>query len=118
MLALLLALVLLLLIRPECQILKHTGFYCAGCGVQRMLLAMLRGDFAGAADQNIFMFILLPCAGVYLVVELVRYVRGKRLLCRSKGCVPVLAVVLVLAGVFVVLRNLPGFDWLAPVPLS
>lgn len=114
LLALLLALVLLLLIRPECLILKCTGYYCVGCGVQRMLMALLRGDWTGAVTQNIFMFILLPCTGIYLIVELLRYVLGKRPWYRARGFVPVLATVLVLAAVFTVLRNLPEFAWLAP----
>lgn len=113
-LALLLAFVLLLWIHPECFILKHTGYYCAGCGVQRMLMALFRGDIAGAAAQNIFMLILLPCAGIYLAAELLRYIFGKRAYYRTKAFIAVLAAVLVLAAVFTVLRNLPEFAWLAP----
>ena len=50
----------LLLLQPDCLILKYTGFYCAGGGVQHMTLALLRGDLAGAAAENLFMLLVLP----------------------------------------------------------
>lgn len=104
----------LLLLRPPCLILEYTGFYCAGCGTQRMVLALLRGDLKSAMGLNLFMLAVLPIAGVYAVAEALRYVRGKKLLCRSRGFPPALLAVLVAAAVFTVLRNLPEFRWLAP----
>lgn len=106
--------VLILIFSPHCLILESTGYYCAGCGTQRMVRALLRGDLAGAARQNLLMLIGLPLCGLYLLAEAVRYVRGKRPLCRSRAFLPVAAGALALAGVFTVLRNLPGFQWLAP----
>ncbi len=117
LLALLLALGLLLALQPPCLILKRTGFYCTGCGVQRMLLALLRGDLPGAAAQNIFMLIFLPCAALYLAAEAWRYGAGKSPLYRSRAFGPAVAAVLLLAGLFTVLRNLPEFAWLAPKAL-
>ena len=114
LLALALACGALLLLRPPCLILKYTGFYCAGCGTQRMVWALLRGDLAGAARQNIFMLIFLPASAIYIVVEAVLYVKGKPLLSRSKAFPAAAALVLAAAMVFTVLRNLPGFQWLAP----
>lgn len=103
------------LLRPPCLILEYTGFYCAGCGTQRMVLALLRGDLKSAAGLNIFMLAALPSAVIYAVAEAVRYVRGERLLCRARGFVPVLLGVLAAAAVFTLLRNQPGLRWLAPV---
>ncbi len=114
LLALVLALALMLALRPPCLILKYTGFFCTGCGVQHMLLALLQGDFAGALAQNSFMLFFLPLAGVFLLAELLRYVQGKPLLCKTKAFLYVLLALLVLAGIFTVLRNLPSFRWLAP----
>lgn len=108
--------VLILFFSPHCLILEFTGYYCAGCGVQRMVRALLRGDLAGAARQNLLMLAGLPLCALYLLAEAVRYVRGKPLLCRSRAFLPVAAGVLALAGAFTVLRNLPGFQWLAPIP--
>lgn len=104
----------MLLLRPECLILKYTGFYCAGCGTQHMLLALLRGDLREAAGQNLFMLVFLPLAAAYLAAEAVRYVRGRKPLFRYRAFLPAVCVVLGLAAAFTVLRNLPGFQWLAP----
>lgn len=104
----------ILALRPPCLILKYTGFYCAGCGTQRMVLALLRGDLREAAGQNLFMLVLLPAFGVYVLAEGIRYILGRRPLFRSKAFVPVLCAALFAALVFTVLRNLPGFQWLAP----
>ena len=104
----------LLLLRPDCLILKYTGFYCAGCGVQHMTLALLRGDLAGAAAENLFMLLVLPSTAVYLGWEALRYIQGKKPLFRMRGFLPALCAVLILADLFTLLRNLPGFSWLAP----
>ena len=114
LLALCLGAVAVLLLRPDCLILKYTGFYCAGCGTQHMALALLRGDFRDALGQNLFMLVFLPLTCVYIVIEAARYLLGRRPLYRSKAFVPVLCGALVLATAFTVLRNLPGFQWLAP----
>ncbi|WP_304431931.1 DUF2752 domain-containing protein [Acutalibacter muris] len=114
LLALCLGAAAILLLRPECLILKYTGLYCAGCGTQRMVAALLRGDFRGALGQNLFMLAFLPGAGIYIVVELLRFTQGKRPLYRSKAFIPALCAALGLSLMFTVLRNLPGFQWLAP----
>lgn len=114
LLALCLGAAVVLLLRPDCLILKYTGFYCAGCGTQHMALALLRGDFRDALGQNLFMLVFLPLTCVYIVAEAVRYLLGRRPLYRSKAFIPVLCGVIVLATAFTVLRNLPGFQWLAP----
>lgn len=108
-----LAAVLLLWMGPECLILKYTGFYCAGCGTQHMLLALLRGDFVRAAGENLFMLILLPAAGLYILGEAVRYVQGKPGIWRRKGFLIALGGILAAAVIFTVARNIPG-SWLAP----
>ncbi len=100
--------------KPACQILKTTGYYCAGCGGQRMLWALLRGDFLGALRHNPLLFFLLPLAAGYILTEAARYVQNKRPLYKSRRFVWILAAVLFLTLAFTVLRNLPGFGWLGP----
>lgn len=114
LLALCLGAGIILLLHPPCLILKHTGFYCAGCGVQHMVQSLLRGDVPGAARQNVFMLVFLPVFCVYIVAEAVGYLRGRRQLYRSRAFVPVVCGVLAVAVLFTILRNLPGFQWLAP----
>lgn len=114
LLALCLGAAAILLLKPDCLILKYTGLYCAGCGTQHMALALLRGNFRDALGQNLFMLVFLPVACVYIAVELARYVKGLKPLFRYRAFMPSLCVVLAAGLAFTVLRNLPGFQWLAP----
>lgn len=97
-----------------CPFYAITGWYCPGCGVSRMCLALLRLDFAAAFQANRLLFLLLPLFAVVAIAFAVTYVRkgrlpdGPRLRLLWYG----LAVVLIGYGV---LRNLPGFAWLQPM---
>lgn len=102
------------LLRPPCLILQHTGWYCAGCGTQRMVAAALRGDWAAAFRHNPFMFLLLPLTGAYALWEAWRYAHGESPLYKKKGAPYVLTAVLFLGAAFMVLRNLPGAALLGP----
>lgn len=102
------------LLRPPCLILEHTGFYCAGCGTQRMLTALLRGDIPGAFSHNPFMFLCLPLAVLYVLWEASRYVRGRGPLWQTKGARIAALAVLALALAFTAVRNLPGVTVLGP----
>lgn len=114
---LLLALAFFLIVfvlRPPCLILALTGFYCPGCGGQRMVWAVLRGDFPEALSQNALLLFLLPLFGTGAVWEASRYARGKSSLTKKRWFVPALLAVLLLTAVFTLLRNLPGFEFLGP----
>ena len=100
--------------QPPCLILKTTGFSCAGCGGQRMFYALLRGDFPAAFFHNPFLFCLLPLLCGYLFREAVRYIKKQRPLYQSRRFLWIISIVLILAAVFTVLRNLPGVHWLGP----
>jgi len=112
-LGLLLALFVFVL-RPPCLILKCTGFFCAGCGGQRMVSDLLRGDFSGAFRHNPFLFFVLPLTGAYCVWEAARYIGKKPPLYKRRGFLIAAAAVSVLAVLFTILRNLPGFAFLGP----
>ena len=106
--------VLLLLWKPPCLILRFTGLYCPGCGGQRMMDAILHGDFLSAFRRNSFLFCLFPLLLFYLTWEAVRYVRGKSPLYKRKPALFAGGIVLISALVFMILRNLPAFAFLAP----
>lgn len=103
-----------LFLKPPCVILSTTGLTCAGCGGQRMIFALLRGDLAGAFHHNPLLFFLLPLTAACCVWEALRYIEKKPPLHKSKGFLIVLSAVLVLTVLFTVLRNLPGFGFLGP----
>ena len=57
-----------------CLFSKITGLKCVGCGVSRMLIALLHLDFASAFRHNAFLFITGPLLIAYLLASEVRYV--------------------------------------------
>ena len=97
-----------------CMFYKFTGKYCPGCGLTRMILAMLRFDFYTALRQNCLLFFLLPCFLVYSLWKGISYViTGKK--CSGKGEKVVIPVLFVLVVAFWIMRNMPAFSFLAPI---
>ena len=105
-LALLLLGVFLLLVHPPCLIYAATGLQCPGCGTTRMVQALLRRDFAAAFRLNAFMCFFLPVSGVWLFIEAVRYVQGKKPLLYRRWAVVFWSAMFCAALVFAVWRNL------------
>lgn len=88
-----------------CVIRTATGFLCPGCGMTRMCLALLKGDFASAFHANAGMFLASPILAVCLAVSLIRYIRtGNRQLTRLQNVLLIIAVVWMLG--FGIVRNL------------
>ncbi len=91
-----------------CPIHLVTGLNCPGCGVSRMLLSLLRLDFAAAFHCNAVLFCLLPVLLGLFVYWIYRYIRyGERKNGPvAEGLVWVLVILLLLWGV---VRNLIGW---------
>lgn len=85
-----------------------TGLQCPGCGVTRMLSALLHGDWRGAWESNAAVLTLSPVLAGLVGLSLVRWSRtGSARLPRWADAVTVVCVVLLL--LFTVARNLPAF---------
>jgi hypothetical protein len=98
---------------PGCLFRAFTGLYCPGCGMTRMLHALVHGDIARAASMNVLALAGLPVLGA-LVTE---QVAGKKVLHgRLRGVLFDGRLWIAAALVFGVLRNLPWapFTGLAP----
>jgi len=96
-----------------CMIKLVSGKYCPGCGVSRMLISILKLDFAAAAKYNYLLFCLLPLAIVWGIRRAYLYVKyGNTPL--SKTETVILYIVLVLTIAFWILRNTETFSYLAP----
>lgn len=54
---------------PRCLFKAFTGYDCPGCGAQRALHTALNGDFAAAWRFNPFIFVAVPVAVIYMIVE-------------------------------------------------
>ena len=97
---------------PVCLFHALTGLNCPGCGMTRALYALLHGHVRLALKDNALLVLALAA----LLIPLVRLgtlaMRGKP----AGFDIPpkVLWLFLVVALVFAVLRNLPGFGWLCP----
>lgn len=85
-----------------------TGLQCPGCGVTRMLSALLHGDWRGAWESNAAVLTLSSVLAGLVGLSLVRWIRtGSARLPRWADAVTVVCVVLLL--LFTVARNLPAF---------
>ncbi len=100
-----------------CPIKKITGLYCPGCGMTRMLLSILRGNFYQAFRYNPLIFILLPFLIIYYLYNLCCSVKQKKskLTRLEPGIWYVLITIFLIYGV---LRNIPFFDFLKPTLLK
>jgi hypothetical protein len=98
---------------PVCQFHLLTGLYCPGCGATRASYQLLHGNFLMALHDN----------ALYVIALLAVAARGVWFLKRRFYRQPVgfflpptaLWGFLGLALLFVVLRNLPAFSFLAPM---
>lgn len=91
-----------------------TGLYCPGCGITRMFLALCRLEFAEAFQSNCFVFIILPYGVFAYVRQYVYFIIKGEAYTYKKFHRYVLIIILVLAFVFGVVRNIPYFYFLRP----
>ena len=97
---------------PTCPFLFITGRYCPGCGSMRAIHGLAHGDVMAALDQNPLTVLAVP----YLVWAWVGWFLRSRTGKAKAWLAPpwVIWALLVVVIAFWVLRNLPGFSWLAP----
>lgn len=89
-----------------CLFFTVTKLQCPACGVSRMLLSLLRLDFAAAFRYNPYLLVNAPIILVCLGYSEMQYVKtGSRSLCRWVNVV--LWAEIGLALLFGVLRNFP-----------
>lgn len=54
---------------PQCAFFRITGLQCPGCGSQRMIHALLHGDFRAAWEYNAFLLLLIPLISLIALSE-------------------------------------------------
>ncbi len=97
-----------------CPIKLVTGKYCPGCGISRMLLAMLTLDFETAFHANRLLFFLLPVILIYALIKAVCYIRtGENRQSLPEQLVILLVCIVTIA--FWIMRNMNQFSFLAPL---
>ena len=89
---------------PKCYFYQLTGWQCPGCGLQRMLHALLHGDILAAWHYNAFLLCALPFVVFLLWAEMMR---TKRPALYARVCsMPVILTAFVLTLAWFVLRNI------------
>lgn len=91
---------------PGCPIWQYTGLLCPGCGATRAAAALVHGHFGEAIQSNGLFVSLLPVLAVYCVSAYARAIWSERtevwpMIPRWLGI-----VLLGIASVFAVIRNL------------
>jgi hypothetical protein len=94
-------------VMPFCPFHAVTGLWCPGCGGLRMVHALLHGQVAQAASDNLLLLAASPFLLALLGVWSWRSLRGERF--RLPVTRPQAMALLALALVWFVVRNLPGF---------
>ncbi|CAN5340977.1 hypothetical protein BH18ACT9_BH18ACT9_12090 [soil metagenome] len=97
-----------------CPWLTLTGTYCPGCGGLRAVNDLTHGDLAGAASSNLLLVGALPVLGWWWLRTMTDAWRGVRRQLDERAAFLAAGVVLGLAVVFWVVRNLPFATWLTP----
>lgn len=101
-------LILILTKSLKCPFNELTGLHCTGCGITRLMLSLFKLEFYQAFRYNPFVFVLCFFYGIYMIYSLIRY---KKIKSPNKTLV---IIILVIAILFGILRNIPCFDYLAP----
>ena len=84
---------------PPCPFKSLTGWNCPLCGGLRMTHDVLHGDLVAAVTDNVFALVGIPVLAAWILLR-------RR---REPLSMPAVATITVLAAVWTVARNLPGF---------
>ena len=86
-----------------CVFRELTGLRCPGCGNTNAVLAVLRGDFIGAANCNIMFYPEVISAAAFIIYLSYLYVSGKR---ASKHASAAAAAAVLAVLVWGIVRNI------------
>jgi hypothetical protein len=86
---------------PACPFKLLTGWNCPACGGLRMTHDLLHGDLAAAVVDNLFLLVGLPALLAWVLLCL----RTERPIFTARA----IGVIVVLAVMWTVARNMPGF---------
>lgn len=97
-----------------CLFNKITHLYCPGCGITRMFKALMKLDLKRAFSYNQFVFLSLPFFLIYFIDEVRSKLFYKKKILNAKVINVIAIILIVLAVIFGVIRNIPGMEILTP----
>jgi hypothetical protein len=97
---------------PTCMFHSLTGLNCPGCGATRALYALLHGNFPLALKDNALFVLTLAALAIWSARFIFKKLKNQP----ATLDVPpkFLWGFVVVAFVFAVIRNIPGFSFLSP----
>ncbi len=95
-----------------CPVSYITGYYCPGCGITRMFIALFNLDFYQAFRYNPLTFIYLVLLLIYIILEL--FNKNVKKVVNNKYF---LGTILFITIIFGILRNFDSFKFLRPITL-
>lgn len=102
------------LINFKCIYKYYFNIYCAGCGTTRMIKSIFKLKFYQAFRYNPLIFILFIIGLCYLIIYSIKYIKtGYKKILNIKYFIFV-AFLLIF---YMLLRNLPGFEYLLPTKI-
>ena len=101
-----------------CMFHQITGFYCSGCGASRALRSVLHLDFYQALRYNAVFTFALPLIAFYFGAVGFSYIRFGKDKISEKISMKIIWIIIALALIYGILRNIPAFSFLAPVTLA
>lgn len=102
------------LINYKCIFKEAFNIYCAGCGVTRMIESILMLNLYQAFRYNPLMFILFIILGIYIIYQIIIYIKYGRI---NKVNYKIFILIAILLLLYMIIRNISIFDFLKPVKI-
>lgn len=112
---LVLILLFLKLINYKCIYRELFNIYCAGCGFTRMIESMINLKFYQAFRYNPLFFILFIIFIPYFIYQVYLYIRYGNI---KKPSLKLLIILVIILSIYMVLRNIPLFNYLIPTKIN
>ena len=112
---LVLILLFLKLINYKCIYRELFNIYCAGCGFTRMIESIINLKFYQAFRYNPLFFILFIIYIPYFIYQVYIYIRYGNI---KKPSLKLLIILVIILFIYMVLRNIPLFNYLIPTKIN
>lgn len=98
----------------KCIYRELLNIYCAGCGITRMFKSIAHLNFYQAFRYNPLIFITLVLFIPYFIYRMYVYIRYGEFRILSVKVLIIFAGILI---VYMIIRNIPGFEYLIPTKI-